>query len=106
MTQAQLHLHNLQTQLVQTPSDLTTQPVFNDSPVLFLEPIDNVHAHSSEQTEQTEHNTSSKVHTPPDKSHETPPPSKKRHEIMKDPIFLFTHISAYSTYKTFTFNKL
>ena len=42
MTQAQL---DLQTQLEQTPSDLTTQPLSNDSPILFLEPIDQVHTH-------------------------------------------------------------
>ena len=34
-------------------SDLTTQPLFNDSPVLFLETIDQVNAHPSEQVEQT-----------------------------------------------------
>ena len=44
MTQAQLDLQN---QLEQTSSDLTTQPLFNDSPVLFLEPIDQVNAHPS-----------------------------------------------------------
>ena len=58
MTQSQL---DLQTQLEQTPTDLTTQPLSNDSPVLFLESIDNVHAHASAQIEQTELNTSSKV---------------------------------------------
>ena len=104
MTQSELEL---QTQLEPTPSDLTTQPLFNDSPVLFLEPIDNVHARTSEQVEQTEHNTSSKVHTPPDKSHETPPPPKKTIRNHKRPyISLSTHISAYFTSKTFTFNKL
>ena len=41
MTQAQLNLKN---QLEQTSSDLTTQPLFKDSPVLFLEPIDQVNA--------------------------------------------------------------
>ena len=59
MTQAQLHLHNLQIQLDQTHYHLTTQPPFKDSPVLFLEPFDTVLAHASEQTEQTEQNTSS-----------------------------------------------
>ena len=44
---------DLQTQLEQTFSDLTTQPLFNDSPVLFLEPIDQVNAHPSEQIDQT-----------------------------------------------------
>ena len=63
MTQAQLNLHNLQTQLKQPSSDLTTQPLINELPALFLEPID-----TSKQNEQTEHTTSSKVHTPSDTS--------------------------------------
>ena len=76
MTQAQL---DLQTQLDQTPSDLTTQPLFHDPPVLFLESIDQVHAHTSEQIDQPEHNTtSSKDQTPSDNSHETPPPPKRK----------------------------
>ena len=37
MTQAQV---DLQTQLEQTSSDLTTHPLFNDSPVLSLENMD------------------------------------------------------------------
>ena len=89
MTQAQL---DLQTQLEQTSTDLTTQPLFNDSHVLFLESLEQVNAHPSEQVEQTEHATSSKVHTPPDTTHETPPPPKKRYEIMKDPVFLSSPI--------------
>ena len=64
LAQAQL---DLQRQLKQTSSDLTTQP-HNISPVLFLDPIDQVHTHASEQVEQTEHDTSSKDHTPPDTS--------------------------------------
>ena len=73
MTQAQL---DLQTQLEQTSSDLTTRHLFNDSPVLFLDPLDQVPSHTSEQVEQTGHNTSSKDHTPPDNSHDTPQPKK------------------------------
>ena len=69
-------------------SDLTTRPLFNDSPVLFLETHDQVIAPSSEQIEQTEHTTSSNVNTPPDITNETPPPPKKRYKIMKDPVFL------------------
>ena len=72
MTQAQLDLHNLQTQLQQPSSDLTTQPLLNDSPTLFLEPLD-----TSEPDEPTEHTTFLKVHTPPNNSHETPLPSKE-----------------------------
>ena len=89
MTQAQL---DLQTQLEQTFFDLNTQPLFKNSPVLFLDPIYQVFSDTSEQVEQTEQNTSSKDHTPPDNSHETPPPPKKKYEIMKDPIFLSSPI--------------
>ena len=96
MTQAQLDLQtiDLQTQLEQIPSDLTTQPLFNDSPILFLESLYQVHAPASEQVESTEHNTtSSKVQTPPYNSHETPPPPpKKKNQIMKDSIFLSSPI--------------
>ena len=84
MTQAQLDLQN---QLEQSSSDLSTQPLFNDFPVLFLETIDQVYAHPSEQTE---HNTSSNVHTPPDT--EVPLPPEKRYEIMKNPVFLSSHV--------------
>ena len=89
MTKAQLDLQN---QPEKISSDFTTQPLFNDSPVLFLERIDQVKAHPSEQTEQTEHTTSSKIHTPPDNTHEIPPPLKKRYEIMIDPVFLSSPI--------------
>ena len=89
MIQAQLVL---QKQLKQTSCDLSTQPLFNDLSVLFLESFDQVNAHPSEQIEQTEHTTSSKVHTPPDNTHEIPPPAKKRYEIMKEPVFLSSTI--------------
>ena len=77
MTQAKLDLQtvDLHTKLEQTLSALTTQPLFNDSPILFLESLDQVHSQASEQVEQTEHNTThSKDQTPPNISHETPPP--------------------------------
>ena len=83
MTHAQ---RDLQTQLEQTSFDLTIHPLFNDSPVLFLETLDQTNTNPTNNTEQAEHNTS-KVHTPPDKTNETPPPPKKRYEIMKDPLF-------------------
>ena len=74
MTHVQLDLQN---QLEQTSSDLTTQPLFKDSPVLSLEFINQVSAHLSEQIEQTEYTTSSKVHTPPYITHEVPPKPKQ-----------------------------
>ena len=56
MTQAHRDL-----QLEPSSSDLTTQPLFNDSPVIFLETLDQVNAHPSEQVEQTEHTTPKKL---------------------------------------------
>ena len=85
MTHAQLDLQN---QLEQSSSDFSTQPLFNDSPVPFLETIDQVNAHPSEQVEQTKHNTSPKVHTPPDTANEVPPLPEKRYEILKVPVCL------------------
>ena len=103
ITQTQL---DLQTQLEQSTSDLTIQPLFNDSPVLFLESIDQVHVDASKQVEETEHNTTSpKEQTPPENSHETPPP-KKKNEILKYPLFFSLPI--YPTilnFQTFTFCK-
>ena len=92
MTHAQI---DLQTQLEQTSSDLTTTPLFNDSPVLFLENMYQTQTntnptHNTEQAEH-EHNTP-KVPTPPDNTTETPPPPKKRYEIMKDPLFLSSSV--------------
>ena len=89
MTQAQI---DLQKQLEQATADLTTRPLLNDSPVLYID--------TSEQTPsnswniQIEHDTS-KIPTPPDDTdhtHATPPPPKKRYEIMKDLVFLSSPI--------------
>ena len=88
MTQAQI---DLQTQLEKTSSDLTTRPLLNDSPVLFLEYMDQTQTNTNptKNNEQAEHeHNSSKVPTLPDNTTETPPPPKKRKEIMKDPLFL------------------
>ena len=87
MKQAQLDLQN---QLEQSSSDPTTQPLFNDSPVLFLETCDQIIAYSSEQIEQTEPLLQKlilllilhmKYHI-----------CQKRYAIMKDPVFLFSPI--------------
>ena len=88
MTQAQI---DLQTQLEQTSSDLTIHPLFNGSPVLFLENMDQIQTNTNptNNTEQAEHEHDTlKVPTPPDNTTETPPPPQKRYEIMKDPLFL------------------
>ena len=72
MTQAHINL-----QPEASSSHLATQPLFKDSPVLFLETLDQVNAHPSEQVEQTEDITPTKVNTPPDTTHEVPPPPKQ-----------------------------
>ena len=89
MTQAQLEL---QKQLEQATADLTTRPLLNDSPVLYIDTSEQTPSNSLEQMEHTkiEHDTS-KIPTPPndtDRTHATPPPPKKRYEIMKNPVFL------------------
>ena len=58
----------------------------------FFEILDQVNAHPFEQVEQTEHTTPTKVNTSPDTTHEVPPPTMKRFEIMKDPVFLSSPI--------------
>ena len=93
MTQAQVDLQN---QLEQATADLTTRPLLNDSPVLYIDTSEPIPSTSLEQMEQEkiEHDTS-KVSTPLndiDHTHATPPPPNKRYEIMKDPIFLSSQI--------------
>ena len=81
MTQAQI---DLQKQLEQTTEDLTTRPLLNDSPVLYIDSFEQM------EHKKIEHDTS-KIPTPPDdtdRTHATSPPPKKRYEIMKDPVFL------------------
>ena len=92
MTQAQVDLQN---QLEQATADLTTRPLPNDSPVLYIDTSEPIPTTSLEQMEQDKikHDTS-KVSTfnDIDHTHATPPPSKKRYEIMKNPVFLSSPI--------------
>ena len=89
MTQAQVDLQNqidLQNQLAQATADLTARPLLNDSPVLYIDTSEPTPTTSFEQMEQDkiEHDIS-KVPTPlndTDHTHATPPPPKKRYEIM------------------------
>ena len=90
MTQAQIDLHNqidLQNQLEQATADLTTRPLLNDSPVLYIDNSEPTHTNFLEQMEQDkiEHVTS-EVPTPlndTDHTHATPFPPKKRYENME-----------------------
>ena len=94
MTQAQI---DLQTQLEQaTPTDLITRPLSNDSPVLYIETSEQTPPTFLEPMEHTkvEHENSKPTPSQADTDHtqSTPPPPKKRYEIMKDPIFLSSPI--------------
>ena len=95
MTQALIDLQiqiDLQNQREQATADLTTRPLLNDSPVLYIDTSEPTPTISLEQMEQDKIDSdTSKVPTPlndTDHTHATPPPSKKRYEIMKDPAFL------------------
>ena len=90
MTQAHLDLQSqLDSQNISNISDPSTTPLCNISPILFLSPIES----TNNQPEQmdTNHITSKSSDTNenlPEQSISTPPPSKKKYDIMKDPIFL------------------
>ena len=78
MTQAQVDLQN---QLEQATADLTTRPLLNDSPVLYIDTSEPIPSTSLEQKDQEEieHDTL-KVSTllnDIDHTHATPPPPKK-----------------------------
>ena len=85
-------LIDLQNRLEQNTTELTTQLLFRDSPVLFLGAIDQ--DQSNTNTEQVEHQKSfPKDRTPPviinyDTHRQLLPRTKKKYEIMKDPAFL------------------
>ena len=89
MTQAQVDLQN---QLEQATSDLTTRPLLNDSPVLYIDTSEPKPTTSLEQMEQEKiERDTPKVSTPLndiDHTRATPPPPRKRYENMKDPVFL------------------
>ena len=102
MKQAQVDLQNrqaqvdLQNQLEQATADLTTRLLLNDSPVSYIDTSEPIPTTTLEQMEheKIEHDTS-KVSTllnDTDHTHATPPPSKKRYKIMKDPVFFSSPI--------------
>ena len=77
MTQAQL---DFQSQLEQSTNELITKPLFNDTPALFLESVEESTTYLPEQVER--HKTSPQDPTPSetfplDQSHESPPPPKR-----------------------------
>ena len=101
MTQAQIDLQkqaqiDLQNQLEQATVDFTTRPLLNDSPVLYIATSEQKPATFLEQMEHTkvehENPKTATPHDDPDHTQTTPPPPKKRYEIMKDPLFLSSPI--------------
>ena len=97
MTQAQIDLQqqaqiDLQIQLEQaTSTDLTTRPLLNDSSVLYIETSEQTPPTFHEQMEHTkvenENPKAATSHDDTDHTQTTPPPPKKRYEIIKDPVF-------------------
>ena len=98
MTQAQLVMQNLYIQLEQQTknTDLLTQPLFNDSPVLFSEAMEQDFSNALSDQTSSEHNNSNTERNAPQipsekqqispkihnyeqskQSYGTPPPSKK-----------------------------
>ena len=101
MTQAQIDLQkqaqvDLQNQLEPATADLTTRPLLNDSPVLYIETSEQTPPTFLEQMEHTkvehENPKTATRHDDTDHTQATPPPPKKRYEIMKDPVFLSSPI--------------
>ena len=106
MTQAQL---DLQTQLEQaTRTDLTTKPLLNDSPVLYIETSEQTPPTFLEQMERTKvkHENPKPATSDDDTDHTqtTPPPPKKRYEIMKIQSF-FLHQYTLLQHKPFVVNQ-
>ena len=103
MTQAQLDFHNmtsqvtqeqidLQNQLEMHTADLITKPLSNDSPVLFLDTKETSDDPIPDQMEHQNIPLKNKTPSDHDRSPDTPPPTKKKYEIMKDPAFLSSPI--------------
>ena len=69
-------------------TDLITKPLSNDSPVLFLDTKDVPTISSNDQREHQLITSKNKTPSDHDNSPETPPPTKKKYEIMKDPHFV------------------
>ena len=112
MTQAQIDLQkqaqvDLQNQLEQATADLTTRPLLNDSPVLYIETSEQTPPNFLEQMENTkvehENPKTATPHDDTDHTQATPPPPKKtirNHE--RSSLSFFTTLSFFNTFKNFT----
>ena len=95
MTQAHLDLQSqLDSQNISNNSDPSTTPLCKNSPISFISPIEPT-KNQIEQMDTTQNSSdidnneiSSQNHKLSEPSLSTPPPSEKKYDIMKDPIFL------------------
>ena len=103
MPQAQLDFHNmtfqvtqeqidLQNQLEMHTADLITKLFSYDSPVLFLDTNETSDDPIPDQMEHQNIPLKNKTPSDHDQSPDTPPPTKKKYEIMKDPAFFSSPI--------------
>ena len=103
MTQAPFDFHNitphisqeqndLQNQLELHTRDLITKPLFIDAPGLFLDNNEPTNVPSHDQTEHQHIPSKSQTSSGHNQSPETPPPTKRKYETMKDPAFLFSQV--------------
>ena len=103
MTQAQLEFHNMTSQVTQEQielqnqlevhtADLITKPLSNDSPVFFLDTKETSDDPNPDQMEHQNLPLKNKTPSDHDQSPDTPPPTKRKYEIMKDPAFLSSPI--------------
>ena len=98
MTQARLDVQSqLVSQNISNISDPSTTPLCNTSPIFCLSPIEptnnqkeqmDINHNASKSSDTDNNDILSQNHKPTEQSILTPPPSKKKYDIMKDPIFL------------------
>ena len=96
MTQAHLDLQSqLDSQNISNISVPTTTPLCNTSPIFFLSPIEptnnqieQMDTNISKSSDTDNNDMSSQNYKPSEQSAATPPPSEKKYDILKNPIFL------------------
>ena len=99
MTQAQFDFHNmtshitpeqidLQNQLELHTTDIITKSLSIDAPVLCLDNNEPTNVPSHDQMEHQHIPSKNQTSSDHNQSPETPPPTKRKREIMKDPAFL------------------
>ena len=90
MTQTHIDLQSqLDSQKISNISDPSTKPLCNTSPILFLSPIEPTNNQQKQMdTNLITSKSSDTDEKPPEQPISTLPPSKKKYNVLKDPIFL------------------